>query len=550
MSNISASQTVRLAPIQNQVGTHVLNHPTASPFKLHNISFHINGQYMEDFSNQGIKKFVRQNDRQLSHQQVSTFVQSVASNAENVAGATFDLGDKELGLYKKDGIEQPHVKAGFSVQTRSGVLPSQGVVFFDADKANFPLKNVEQEIEGYTAEIKTASRNVRKAERGLENAQYLRQRLVDFLGKDSPQQLKTYQNQVAASEEKLTGLKSTQAGYEQELAGLDPNSGRGRDISLMLRGLGQEIKGAENTLNQSRQAIDKKQGPLSFMGVGNSLSELHERNQNLAKAGEHLNEQRQVLSGLQTKLESAEALRARLLRGEGMPTPPAPTPAPAEPPVTPAPVPPVDVTPLPPPAAPTPPTPAPAEPPVDVIPVRPKDPDTAPVPQPPVAEEPVPAQPAPAQPAPAPSRPAPGRRPGDQIIIPGNQYNPGLVEIPVTGSRPVVSQPAPAPVAPAPSRPAPVRPVAPPPRPVASTPVPQPRPVAPTPDIGEGSITQMYTVKKGDTLSSIAQNELGSWKRWPEIAEKNRDVIGSTNTHWIYPGQVLTLPPSQLKAAQ
>lgn len=559
MSNISAghspAQTVRLAPTQTPVGTHVLNHPTASPFKMHNISFHINGQYMQDFSEQGIKKFVQRNDRQLSFQQVGAFVQSVANSAPELSGASFDLADPELGLKKRDGVEQRHVQAGFSVETRSGALPSQGVVFFDAEQANFPLKNVETEIKGLESEIKTATRDVNKAEDNLENAQYLRQRLVDFLGADSPAKLSELQTKVQESETRLSGLQGQQKTYEDQLAGVDKNSARGKELSFVLRGIGQEIKSTEKTLNDSRRAISDKQGPLSFMGVGNSLSELHERNQNLAKAGEQLNAKRQVLGGLQTQLSDAQALRERLLRGEGMPTPPAP----AKPPVAPAPQPPVA-----PPVAAEPPAPVapPASPPpVDVIPVRPKPEPVAPPAAPPVAAEPAPAPVAPAppqappvsaEPAPAPVAPPSGPRPGEQTIIPGNRYNPGIVEIPVS-PRPT----APRPVAPTPPPAAqqPVQPVAPQPRPVASAPpvapAPAPRPVTSAPSIGDGSVSKaLYTVRKGDTLSSIAKNELGSWKRWPEIAELNRDVIGSSNTHWIYPGQVLTLPPSQLRAAQ
>lgn len=559
MSNISAgnptAHTVRLAPTQTPVGTHVLNHPTASPFKMHNISFHINGQYMQDFSEQGIKKFVQRNDRQLSYQQVGSFVQSVATNAPELAGAAFDLADPELGLKKRDDVEQRHVQAGFSVQTRSGVLPSQGVVFFDANQANFPLKNVEEEIKGFESEIKTATRDVNKAERNLENAQYLRQRLVDFLGQDSPQQLADYQAKVTESETRLEGLQAQKSSYEEQLAGVDKNSARGQELSFVLRGLGQEIKSTEKTLNNSRSAITDKQGPLSFMGVGNSLSELHERNQNLAKAGEQLNDKRQVLNGLKTQLADAQSLRDRLLRGEGMPQP-APAPTPAEPPAQPAPAPVAPpAPPAEPPAAPQPPV---SEVPVDVIPVRPKPAEPAPPAQPtpvapappaPPAEPPVASDPAPA-PVTPPAPPAPGHQPGDQIIVPGNRYNPILVEVP-QGQRP---QPQPVAPAPRPAQPAPVAPpvsqqpvVSPPP----AAPRPQPRPVTSAPSIGDGSVSKvLYTVRKGDTLSSIAKAELGSWKRWPEIAELNRDVIGSTNTHWIYPGQVLTLPPSQLRAAQ
>lgn len=50
-----------------------------------------------------------------------------------------------------------------------------------------------------------------------------------------------------------------------------------------------------------------------------------------------------------------------------------------------------------------------------------------------------------------------------------------------------------------------------------------------------------YTVKNGDSLSLIAQNELHDITRWPEIAELNK----ITSVDLIYPGQTLTLPDAK-----
>ena len=50
----------------------------------------------------------------------------------------------------------------------------------------------------------------------------------------------------------------------------------------------------------------------------------------------------------------------------------------------------------------------------------------------------------------------------------------------------------------------------------------------------------LYTVRRGDTLSEIAERELGDADRWREIFELNRDVI--EHPHRIFPGQVLVLP--------
>ena len=49
-----------------------------------------------------------------------------------------------------------------------------------------------------------------------------------------------------------------------------------------------------------------------------------------------------------------------------------------------------------------------------------------------------------------------------------------------------------------------------------------------------------YTVKAGDTLSSIAKAHLGSANAYPKIFEANRDQL--TDPDKIMPGQVLKIP--------
>jgi nucleoid-associated protein YgaU len=61
-----------------------------------------------------------------------------------------------------------------------------------------------------------------------------------------------------------------------------------------------------------------------------------------------------------------------------------------------------------------------------------------------------------------------------------------------------------------------------------------------------------YTVVSGDTLSGIAESQLGNASEWTKIYDLNRDVIESTahdhglassgHGHWIFPGTVLKLP--------
>ncbi|MDR4307381.1 peptidoglycan-binding protein LysM [Chelatococcus sambhunathii] len=54
------------------------------------------------------------------------------------------------------------------------------------------------------------------------------------------------------------------------------------------------------------------------------------------------------------------------------------------------------------------------------------------------------------------------------------------------------------------------------------------------------SVEKFYTVKKGDTLSEIAQSQLGKASRYNEIFEANKPMLKHPDK--IYPGQVLRIP--------
>jgi nucleoid-associated protein YgaU len=53
--------------------------------------------------------------------------------------------------------------------------------------------------------------------------------------------------------------------------------------------------------------------------------------------------------------------------------------------------------------------------------------------------------------------------------------------------------------------------------------------------------TKTHTVESGESLWAIAEAELGAGKRWKEIYELNKGVIGD-NPDLIKPGQELKLP--------
>ena len=58
-------------------------------------------------------------------------------------------------------------------------------------------------------------------------------------------------------------------------------------------------------------------------------------------------------------------------------------------------------------------------------------------------------------------------------------------------------------------------------------------------EVVPSEVNRTYTVQKNDSLSRIAKRELGSYDRWREIYDSNRDKISDPGT--IYPGMVLTI---------
>jgi nucleoid-associated protein YgaU len=61
------------------------------------------------------------------------------------------------------------------------------------------------------------------------------------------------------------------------------------------------------------------------------------------------------------------------------------------------------------------------------------------------------------------------------------------------------------------------------------------------PEVGEPPVLAEYTVKPGDTLWRISEDQLGDGARYGEIYELNQDVIGD-NVDYITPGTTLLMP--------
>mgnify|MGYP001549612675 FL=1 len=85
---------------------------------------------------------------------------------------------------------------------------------------------------------------------------------------------------------------------------------------------------------------------------------------------------------------------------------------------------------------------------------------------------------------------------------------------------------------------------------VAQTPAEQPKPTGAKPGptltpVSAGPNEVTHVVKKGDTLWDLANEYLKDPFRWPEVFQRNTDIV--ENPHWIYPGETIRIPASEVK---
>lgn len=77
---------------------------------------------------------------------------------------------------------------------------------------------------------------------------------------------------------------------------------------------------------------------------------------------------------------------------------------------------------------------------------------------------------------------------------------------------------------------------------------PDPSPKKPWPTLtsvtaGPDEVT--HVVRRGDTLWDIAKAYLKDPFRWPDVFRRNTDIV--ENPHWIYPGETIRIPSSEVK---
>ncbi len=70
-------------------------------------------------------------------------------------------------------------------------------------------------------------------------------------------------------------------------------------------------------------------------------------------------------------------------------------------------------------------------------------------------------------------------------------------------------------------------------------------PAATLTEVSAGPNEVTHLVKKGDTLWDLAREYLKDPFRWPDVFQRNTDIV--ENPHWIYPGETIRIPSSEVK---
>ncbi|HEX6574062.1 MAG TPA: LysM peptidoglycan-binding domain-containing protein [Gemmatimonadaceae bacterium] len=85
---------------------------------------------------------------------------------------------------------------------------------------------------------------------------------------------------------------------------------------------------------------------------------------------------------------------------------------------------------------------------------------------------------------------------------------------------------------------------------MSQTPAAPPKPTGQKPgptltQVKAGPNEVVHVVKRGDTLWDLAKAYLKNPFRWPEVFQRNTDIV--ENPHWIYPGETIRIPASEVK---
>jgi len=287
---------VHFSAHNRQIPDQVLTSPRDNVFEKNNVRFRIGGQYLNDFSDKGIKNFIKEHHNQktgflgslglgwggqdLDFKEVKAFIQATAANADKVQGVTFELTDPELGLFDDDDVSVKDIKSSFNLQFKETPGSSATEVsFVDVTGATYDLK-IAKDAEAAAKKALDKGRGTHDLlQKEYDRAVERRDSMAKTIGNDAMKQLGEFQERLTTTNTRISSLDQEIAKARQDLsAGTIPEAQRGQ-YSHMIRGMEAEKKDLQQELTNIRKEMGKTHGFWSFMGGGESLNDLFQANE-------------------------------------------------------------------------------------------------------------------------------------------------------------------------------------------------------------------------------------------------------------------------------
>jgi hypothetical protein len=320
------SNPIHFSANNRQIPDYVLNSPRENIFEKNNLRFRIGGQYLSDFSDKGIQRFIDKNyndktgflggiglgwgGKDLAFEEVKAFVMAAAANAEQLKNVTFDLTDPDLGLFDDDEITAKDLQHSFSLKLQEDKgTSSPSVSFVDASSASFDHRTAVQAEKKAAEALKSAEKELEKLDKNLEKALKNRDEIAERIGHSSVAKLSEADERMQSITKNISELNREIRATEKQLRSDQLQPAEKRQLSLALKGMQAEREDLFTEQKNMRKEFKEKHGFWSFLGGGNSLDELRTAN----RAVELARKQQEAFKGqLEARKNNHEQAQARL----------------------------------------------------------------------------------------------------------------------------------------------------------------------------------------------------------------------------------------------
>ncbi len=317
------------------VPSYAMNSPKENVFENSNVRFHIDGKYLNDFSDKGIERFIEKNvnnksgflggiglgwgGKDLEFKEVKAFIQAAAANAENIEGMTFDLSDPQLGLFDDDDVKVEDIRHSFTMNYK----PTEGtsspeVSFVDATSVRYDSREARQAESRGQRLFKTEQTKRGGLETKLEDAVKKRDKIASRIGGRAGEKLAETQERLSGVGTQLSELKTDMSAARSRLTQTHIPDTEKRELRLMIRGMELEQKDLEKEQKSLRSDLTEKHGFWSFVGGGSTLEDLRKANQAVEQAQQALTQNKPDFDLAKSHWEDARNQRREVEAGASL----------------------------------------------------------------------------------------------------------------------------------------------------------------------------------------------------------------------------------------